>query len=449
MVRVSGPEARLIGEAISGRNLQPRRATYTNFLDIRCETVDAGIAIYYPGPGSFTGEDVVELQGHGGPVVMQLVLDAVTARGARLARPGEFTERAFLYGKLDLAQAEAVADLISSASEAAARGALRSLQGAFSGAVNALDQQVLSLRVLVEAAMDFPEEEVDFLSDHQADEHLGAIRAGFMRLIEDSEQGVLLRDGITIALVGEPNVGKSSLLNALSGVDRAIVTDVPGTTRDLIHADLIIDGLPIQIVDTAGLRETHDRVELEGVKRAREQASRADLVLVVMDDRTAGDAESCPLLAELKRPPVGLVPRRILRVLNKADLSGRPPGGVLPDGLQQDDQGADASAVAEISEIRLSALQGTGVDALKTLIKSRVGFTLEGTTFTARKRHLDALGRGLAAVDRARGLVADRAPGELIAEELRGAHQALGSIVGEVTPDELLGEIFSNFCIGK
>jgi len=380
---------------------------------------------------------------------MRFLLDAATDRCARLARPGEFTERAFLCGKLDLAQAEAVADLISSASEASARGALRSLQGAFSAAVNALDQQVLSLRVLVEAAMDFPEEEVDFLSDHQIGDQLESIQEGFSRLIGDSEQGILLRDGITIALIGEPNVGKSSLLNALSGVDRAIVTDVPGTTRDLVHADLIIDGLPVQVVDTAGLRETDDHVELEGVKRAREQASHADLVLIVMDDRTAGDAGHCPLLAELQRPPVGLIPRRMLRVLNKADLSGGPPGVVEPVGERKDDQGEKAPAASEIAELRLSALQGTGVDALKDLIKSRVGFSLEGTTFTARKRHLDALGQGLAAVERARKLLAYHTPGELIAEELRDAHEALGSIVGEVTPDELLGEIFSNFCIGK
>lgn len=380
---------------------------------------------------------------------MGLLLDAATDRGARLARPGEFTERAYLCGKLDLAQAEAVADLISSASEASARGALRSLQGAFSSAVNALDQQVLSLRVLVEAAMDFPEEEVDFLSDHQIGDQLEIIQQGFSHLIGDSEQGILLRDGITIALIGEPNVGKSSLLNALSGVDRAIVTDVPGTTRDLVHADLIVDGLPIQVVDTAGLRETEDHVELEGVKRAREQASRADLVLIVMDDRTAVDAAHCPLLAELQRPPVGLSPRRMLRVLNKADLSGSPPGLVTPDGNSKGDRGRTTSAVSQIAELRLSALHGTGVDALKDLIKTRVGFSLEGTTFTARKRHLDALSRGLAAVDRARRLVAHQTPGELVAEELRDAHDALGSIVGEVTPDELLGEIFSNFCIGK
>ncbi len=449
MVRVSGPHARAIGEAISGRKLPARRATYTSFSDIQHQSVDAGIAIYYPGPGSFTGEDVVELQGHGGPVVMRLLLDAATDRGARLARPGEFTERAFLCGKLDLAQAEAVADLISSASEASARGALRSLQGAFSAAVNALDEQVLSLRVLVEAAMDFPEEEVDFLSDHQIGDQLESIQQGFSRLIGDSEQGILLRDGINIALIGEPNVGKSSLLNALSGVDRAIVTDVPGTTRDLVHADLIIDGLPVQVVDTAGLRETDDHVELEGVKRAREQASRADLVLIVMDDRTAVDAERCPLLAELQRPPVGLIPRRMLRVLNKADLSGGTPGVVEPVGKREDHQGEKTPAVSEIAELRLSALQGTGVDALKDLIKSRVGFSLEGTTFTARKRHLDALSQGLAAAERARKLLAHQSPGELIAEELRDAHEALGSIVGEVTPDELLGEIFSNFCIGK
>jgi len=438
VVRISGPEALHIGQAVTGRALRPRRATFATFTDIAGESVDEGISLYFPAPGSFTGEHVVELQGHGGPVVMHLLLDAVLGRGARMARPGEFTERAFHNGRLDLAQAEAVADLISSASAAAARGALRSLRGDFSEAVNALDRLVLELRMFVEAAMDFPEEEVDFLSEGQVGDRLGRIHQAFAQLIGNSQQGILLRDGITVALVGEPNVGKSSLLNALSGEERAIVTDIPGTTRDLVQADLSIDGMPVQVVDTAGLRETKDRVELEGVRRAREQAARADLVLLVVDDRTASAAERCPLLAQLLAAPLELEPRRIVRIRNKADLSGQPTGIV----------GGDA-ALPLAGEVRVSAMTGGGMAALRDLIKNRVGFAGEGTTFTARRRHLLALEEGLAALERAEGLLVQGIPGELIAEELRAVHQALGSIVGETSADDLLGEIFASFCIGK
>ncbi len=441
VVRISGPDARGIGEAVTRRGLTPRRAIYSEFLDLQEKPVDAGIALYFPAPGSFTGEDVVELQGHGGPVVMQLVLDAALDRGARLARPGEFTERAFNNGKLDLAQAEAVADLIASASAAAARGALRSLQGAFSEAVNDLDQQVLGLRVFVEAAMDFPEDDVDFLSQGQVRERLDAIQQNFSRLMRSSRQGMLLRDGIAVALIGEPNVGKSSVLNALAGDERAIVTDIPGTTRDLIHADLSIDGLPVRIVDTAGLRETLDQVELEGVRRARQQAALADLVLLVVDDRTAGAAEACPVLTQLLGQPLGLDEGRILRVRNKVDLTGKPPG-------QMDTVRAPRSSRG-VAEIRVSAREGLGMEALRDAIKMRVGFAVEGVAFTARKRHLDALKQGLEALRRARSLLTEGFPGELIAEELREVHRALGSIVGEITPDELLGEIFASFCIGK
>jgi len=371
---------------------------------------------------------------------MQMLLGEALARGARMARPGEFTERAFHNGKLDLAQAEAVADLISSASSAAARGALRSLQGAFSDAVKALDRLVLDLRVFVEAAMDFPEEEVDFLSEGQVGQRLARIHEAFSNLIENSQQGILLRDGITVALVGEPNVGKSSLLNALSGDERAIVTDVPGTTRDLVHADLSIDGLPVQLVDTAGLRETADLVEIEGVRRARDQASRADLVVLVVDDRTAADAADCRVLAELLQPPLSLEPGRIIRIRNKVDLSGAAAGMLRRNG----DDGS-----AGVVEVRVSARQGMGIDALKTLIKARVGYAAEGAAFTARRRHLEALDQGLMALERAEALIAEGIPGELIAEELREVHRALGSIVGEVTADDLLGEIFASFCIGK
>ncbi|HEX7035390.1 MAG TPA: tRNA uridine-5-carboxymethylaminomethyl(34) synthesis GTPase MnmE [Pseudomonadales bacterium] len=432
VVRVSGPRALEIGRAVTGRRLPPRRAVRAAFHDAAGEAVDSGLALAFTAPASFTGEDVVELHGHGGPVVLQLVLDAVLARGARLARPGEFTERAFLNGKLDLAQAEAVADLIASASGAAARGAMRSLEGEFSRAVEALDRELLELRVHVEAAMDFPEEGEDFLAEGRVPERLAALEAGFAELLGRTRQGVLLRDGVAVALVGAPNVGKSSLLNRLAGQERAIVTEIPGTTRDLLHADLSLDGLPVQIVDTAGLRESADPVEREGVRRAREQASRADLVLVLEDDRD-GPAETDPVLRELLG--AGLEPGRLIRVRNKVDLSGAPAGR-SPD--------LDGIAV-----VRISALTGAGVDALVSLVKQKTGFAGEGTTFTARRRHIDALERGAAALRRARELAAQGAPAELAAEELRAVHLELGRIVGTVSADELLGEIFASFCIGK
>ncbi len=436
VVRVSGPLALAIGGAVTGRDadgggLPPRRATYLPFLGPGGELLDRGIVLAFPGPGSFTGEDVVELQGHGGPVVLQLVLDAVLARGARLARPGEFTERAFSNGKLDLAQAEAVADLIASASGAAARGAMRSLEGEFSRAVNALDESVLALRVFVEAAMDFPEEGEDFLAEGDVEARLAALHEGFGELLHQTRQGVLLRDGIAVALIGAPNVGKSSLLNALAGQERAIVTEIPGTTRDLIQADLILDGMPIQVVDTAGLRESEDPVEREGVRRARAQAARADLVLVLEDDR-----EPVPFDTMAELEALGIAAERLLLVRNKVDLSGAEAGRVEPAG--------DGVAM-----VRLSALTGAGIGALVQLIEERVGFAAEGTTYTARRRHIDALRTGRDALERAEELLAADAPAELVAEELRAVHLALGSIVGAVSADDLLGEIFASFCIGK
>lgn len=431
MVRISGPAALTIGTAVTGRRLPPRQAVYASFLDPQGAALDTGIALHFARPRSFTGEDVVELQGHGGPVVLQLVLDAVLARGARMARPGEFTERAFVNGKLDLAQAEAVADLIASASAAAARGALRSLQGEFSRAVTAVDGAVLAVRIYIEAAMDFPEEGQDFLAEGRVTERLAEVRRSLQDLMGEATQGVLLRDGIAIALVGAPNVGKSSLLNRLAGQDRAIVSDVPGTTRDVIQADLSLDGLPIQIIDTAGLRQSPDPVEQEGVRRARDQAGRADLVLLLEDDRACEEAAS--LLEELRA--AGIDDDRLIRVRNKVDLSGREPGRC---GHQD-----------SVETVRVSALNGAGTEALIHLIKAKVGYAGEGTTYTARKRHLEALRAGAAALDRAAGLLAAGELPELVAEELRAVHSALGGIVGEVSADDLLGEIFSSFCIGK
>jgi tRNA modification GTPase len=437
VVRISGPRALEIGQILTGRRLQPRRAHYANFRDQRGDALDAGIALYFEAPHSFTGEAVVELQGHGGPVVLGMVLDAVLVCGARLARAGEFTERAFLNGKLDLAQAEAVADLIGSASAAAARGAMRSLQGDFSDAVQAVDTALLELRVFVEAAMDFPDEQIEFLAEGQVGSRLHSIGAELATLLRNTRQGVLLRDGILIALLGPPNVGKSSLLNRLAGEPRAIVSAIPGTTRDVVHVDLVIDGLPVQVVDTAGLRESADPIEQEGVRRAREQAARADLVLVLEDDVIAGRWFESPLLPVLEEILPELDPGRILRVLNKVDQSGFEPG--LIDGPEN----------TEPTAVRISALTGAGVAALTALIKTRIGYGGEGTAYTARRRHVEALLTGARAVEAAQRLLEAGAAAELVAEELRNAQLALGAIVGTMSADDLLGEIFASFCIGK
>jgi tRNA modification GTPase len=442
IVRISGPLARTIGEAVAGGPLQHRHARYAQFLNPAGEHVDAGICLYCAAPHSFTGEDVVELQGHGGPVVMRLLLDAVLARGARMARPGEFTERAFLNGKLDLAQAEAVADLIASASASAARGALRSLEGAFSQAVTEIDTAVLGLRVFVEAAMDFPDEAIEFLAEGEVADRLAALHARISRLLEETRQGVLLRDGVVVALVGAPNVGKSSLLNRLSGQERAIVSDIPGTTRDPVEADLVLDGLPIRIVDTAGLRRSADPIEQEGVRRTTLHAARADLVLALEEDAAATEWAHSMLRALLVETLPDVAPDRVIRILNKVDLTGNPPGMCALAG-------AAASESAEPATIRVSATTGAGVPALVELIKAQAGYAAQEGTFTARRRHVEALRGAGAAVAESLRLLADQAAPELVAEELRAAHQSLGGIVGTVSTDELLGEIFATFCIGK
>lgn len=444
IVRISGPDALVIGAQVAGRTLPPRRALHAIFHD-QGEPIDDGIVLAFPAPRSYTGEHVVELQGHGGPVVLGMVLDACLKLGARLARPGEFTERAFLNGKLDLAQAEAVADLIASGSAAAARGALRSLQGVFSEAVTGIDAEVLGLRVFVEAALDFPDEAIEFLAEGQVADRLGFVAERIDALLSDTRQGVLLRDGLSIALVGAPNVGKSSLLNRLAGHERAIVSPIPGTTRDTVEVDLVLDGLVCRVIDTAGIRASDDPVEQEGMRRSRDQAVRADLVLVLEDasqpHETAFAAETDPVLGDL----AGLDPQRIIRVRNKIDLTADPPG-LLPAA-----EGGTADRLTSTPSIivSLSALTGAGVQTLTDTIRAKVGFENGVGTFSARQRHVEALRQAATALENARSALRAGAAPELIAEELRATHLHLGSIVGTLSADDLLGEIFSTFCIGK
>jgi len=432
VVRVSGPAVPRIAAALLGRVPEPRRATFDRFVDEAGEPIDAGIALYYAEPASFTGEDVLELQGHGGPAIMDMLVRRVVELGARLARPGEFTERAFLNDKIDLAQAEAVADLIEAGSAQAARAAMRSLQGEFSGEVHELVDLLMGLRVHVEAAIDFPDEDVEILSSPEVTARIADIEERLTRIRKAAGQGRLLRDGLNVVLAGRPNAGKSSLLNALAGYDAAIVTPIPGTTRDVLRERIHVDGLPVHIVDTAGLRETEDLVEGEGVRRARGEIERASLVLYVVDASEPPPHEA--LARDLAELPAG-VP--VLQVWNKVDLPGRgePPAGTVPGSPPP---------------LAVSALTGTGLDELRERIKAQAGYEAAGAgTWSARARHLDALERVAQRVERARTQLGQLNAYELVAEDLRQAQQVLGEITGEVTSDELLGHIFSSFCIGK
>jgi tRNA modification GTPase len=427
VIRLSGPRAGQIASEILDDVPSPRRAALRAFRDAEGQAIDVGIALWFPAPASYTGEDVLELHGHGGPMVCEMLLERAVELGARMARPGEFTERAYLNDKIDLLQAEAIADLIDSGSRAAARAARRSLQGTFSAAVRGLDEQLAEVRTYVEAALDFPDEEVDFLADTQLDERLDGIAARFVALEQTVRQGCLLRDGALVVLAGRPNAGKSSLLNALAGRDLAIVTPLPGTTRDLVTAQLDLDGLPLQVIDTAGLREVQDPVELEGVRRARDQLGTADLALLVID-ASSGAGDEAALLAEV---PAGIP---VIRVRNKVDLTGECAGP----------HAADRFAV------NVSSLRGAGLPALRDLIKDAIGYagTGEGTV-TARQRHMDAVRRARRHFDAGRGQLTGNRAGELLAEELRAAQNALAEITGEFTSDDLLGRIFASFCIGK
>jgi tRNA modification GTPase len=429
IVRVSGPACRDIALSVLGVVPEPRRAGFFRFLDADGHAIDTGIALYFPAPHSFTGEDVLEFQGHGGPVVMDLLLRRVLALGARAANAGEFTQRAFLNEKIDLAQAEAIADLIDSGSAQAARAALRSLQGDFSSQVHDLSERVLELRMWTEAAIDFPEEEIDFLADRALGERMDDLRAHFAELAETTRQGALLRDGLTVVIAGRPNAGKSSLLNRLAGYDAAIVTAVPGTTRDVLRERIEIDGLPLHVLDTAGLRESADVVEVEGIRRTHREIARADRVLFIIDasDPTAVAA----VAADTARLPADVA--RTL-VFNKSDLCSEPP---------RVEEGAPP-------RVYLSAASGIGIDGLRAHLKDCIGFhpAAEGA-LTARTRHVEALRQARGHVEAAHRLLTERRAGELVAQELLDAQRALGEITGQVTSDELLGRIFGSFCIGK
>jgi tRNA modification GTPase len=427
IVRISGRRSRAIGEAIAGALPPTRRAALRRFRDAQGADVDQGIVLFFAGPSSFTGEDIVELHGHGGPVVLDLLLDAALAAGARMARPGEFSERAFLNGRIDLAQAEAVADLIDSGSRAAARSAMRSLAGEFSNAVERLAREMLEIRLYVEAAIDFPEEEVDFLAESNVRARVARIQEALAEVRAKAGQGALLNEGMSVVIAGRPNAGKSSLLNRFAGYDRAIVTPIPGTTRDVLSERVVIDGLPLRIVDTAGLRPTADPVEQEGVRRARVELDQADRVLLVCDAAAAED----PLeIARAERLPT----ERLTIVLNKIDLTGAAPG---------------AEASSTIPRIRISALSGAGMPDLVKHLKAAAGWRDDEGAFSARRRHLDALQRAQSLLEHGLSEFDASGAGELLAEDLRLAHDALGEIVGRVTSDDLLGHIFASFCIGK
>jgi len=422
VVRLSGPQVEEIAHSMLGDLPAPREATLTSFRNAAGAELDSGVALYFPGPASFTGESVLELQGHGGPVVMSTLVDAAIDLGARLAEPGEFTKRAFLNDKLDLAQAEAIADLIGSGTEQAARAALHTLSGVFSEAVDTLAEQLVRLRMHVEAAIDFPEEEIDFLSDDQLVGRIEECRSAFDDLNNKAKVGRVLRDGYRAVIVGKPNAGKSSLLNRLSGEDAAIVTEVAGTTRDILREQINIDGLAVELVDTAGLRDDPDRIEAEGIRRARQAMRNADAVLWIQDAGTALEkniGEGVPDGAE------------IIVVRNKIDISGDEPGDT--DGV-----------------VQLSAKTGAGMDALQERLRLAAGYKNLGEgAFTARKRHIDALRRATRHFDAGRKALDETRAGELLAEELRLAQEALGEITGAVSCDDLLGRIFSEFCIGK
>jgi len=425
IIRISGTRVSAIAEQLGYKMLKPRLAFYSSFLDADDSIIDSGIMLYFPAPASYTGEDVLELQGHGGSIVLDILLRRVLSLGARLARPGEFTERAFLNNKMDLAQAEAVADLIESSTEQSARSALKSMQGIFSAQINELVEELIELRTYVEAAIDFVDEEIDFLSDGVVENRILQLRNKIRNIQKTAQQGRLLRDGMTLVLAGKPNAGKSSLLNALAGHEAAIVTDIAGTTRDVLRERIQLDGMPLHIIDTAGLRESNNTIEKEGIRRAHEEIRKADIILLLIDAREPD------VQAIRERLPAGIP---IIEVFNKIDLLGGQPE------IRESAAGA---------QIHLSIKTGAGMDLLIRHLKQSVGFNDAAEhVFIARRRHLEALVQGHAFVESALNQLNNHA-GELVAEDLRQAQNALSEITGQFTSDDLLGRIFSSFCIGK
>ena len=434
ILRISGPKAQEVAQAVLGKLPKARYAEYLPFLANDGSTLDEGIALFFPNPHSFTGEDVLELQGHGGPVILDLLLKRILEiSGVRIARPGEFSERAFLNDKLDLAQAEAIADLIDASSEQAAKSAISSLQGVFSKKVNALVESLIHLRIFTEAAIDFPEEEIDFLSDGKIEAELNQVIQRLNEVRQEAKQGSLLREGMKVVIAGRPNAGKSSLLNALAGRDAAIVTNIAGTTRDVLREHIHIDGMPLHIIDTAGLREASDEVERIGIERAWQEIEQADRVLFMVDSTTTNETDPEKLWPEfIERLPKNM-PVTVIR--NKADLTGEALGYSEEEGY---------------ALIQLSARTGEGVTLLREHLKQAMGFSssTEGG-FLARRRHLQALEKASEHLTNGQYQLTTFHAGELLAEELRLAQEALSEITGQFTSDDLLGRIFSSFCIGK
>lgn len=434
IIRVSGAKSKDIAQAILGFIPKTRYAHYCPFQDENGNTLDEGLALFFENPNSFTGEDVLELQGHGGPVVLDFLLKRVIELGARAARPGEFSERAFLNDKMDLTQAEAIADLIDSASEQAARCAVRSLQGAFSKRIHELVESLIQLRIYVEAAIDFPEEEIDFLSDGKVEADLKAVQANLQNVLQEANQGQLLREGMNVVIAGRPNAGKSSLLNALSGKDSAIVTHIAGTTRDVLREHIHIDGMPLHIIDTAGLRDAPDEVERIGIQRAWDEIEQADRVLLVVDGTETDALDPHDIWAEFvdKLPH----PERITVIRNKADLTGESTGINETEGPS--------------SVVHIAAKSNEGMDDLREHLKAVMGYNAasEGG-FIARRRHIESLQQAEQFLNSGMDQLLLAQAGELLAEDLRQAQQALNEITGEFSSDDLLGRIFSSFCIGK
>lgn len=427
IVRLSGPDASSIAMHLShDQSLIPRTAYYRDFFDADDQLIDQGLLLYFKAPNSFTGEDVVELQLHGSPIVLDQVIQVCLQLGARCARPGEFSERAFLNDKMDLTQAEAIADLIHAHSLTAARMAMHSLQGEFSKQINQLNERIVRLRLFVEAAIDFPEEEIDFLNDGTIVSQLKGLISILSVIRAEAHQGAIIREGLSVVIAGRPNAGKSTLINALSGRDVAIVTDVPGTTRDVMREQILLDDIPLHLIDTAGLRESDDRVEKEGIKRAWSELGRADCVLLVIDSQYPDDANMLDDAIQAALPPH--VP--VIRLLNKIDISQEQPK-------------------REGNTLYISAKQGHGLPLLKDKIKEVVGYQPSEGKFLARRRHIDALNKAYHFLDTGLYQLTEHRAGELLAEDLRLAHLALCEITGQFTADDLLGEIFSSFCIGK